>query len=325
MTTANRIDVHHHILPSHYVDVVGPTPIGAQGSSGRVPAWSIAQALDGMERSGIATAITSVSAPGFAPLEAGATRALARWCNEFAATMVTDYPGRFGMFAALPLPGADAAIAEAVYAFDDLHADGVCLLSNYQGRYLGDARFRPLYEELDRRHAVVFVHPTSPVNPVSIEALSLSTLEFTFDTTRAVASLVFSGTLAAFPSIRWILSHAGGTIPWLAGRIDVLSGNNPAVRAMIPDGFTALMSKMYFDCALSANAPQMNLLARLAGRDRLLFGSDYPFGPKAQMESTAAAIEALRWGRDAKRALEHENAWRLFPQFRLKSEPSRSP
>ena len=289
-------------------------PIGAQGSSGRVPAWSVQAALQGMDEAGIRTAIVSVSAPGFAPLATDQATALARWCNDFAAEMALRHPGRFGSFAALPLPDTGATLAEITHAYDQLGADGVCLLSNYGGTYLGAPVFAPVYEELNRRAAVVFVHPTSPGNMQLVAGLSASTLEFPFDTTRTVADIVFARIPTRFPRIRWIFSHAGGAIPFLSGRIDVLPTNNPALRERIPDGFSAELRKLYFDCALSYSPTTLDALAAEVGMDRLLFGSDYPFGPRHQMSATAKGVEALRWDDGDRARLRALNAAALFPR-----------
>ena len=315
MTPPNRIDVHHHILPAHYVETVGADSVGLQGSAGRVPAWSIDAALAGMDAAGIRTALTSISSPGFAPADAAQVPALARWCNEFAADMVRDYPGRFGMFAALPLNEVDAALTEVTHAYDVLHADGLCLLSNYAGRYLGDANFRPLYAELNRRSAVVFVHPVAPAQPWSFKRLSASTLEFPFDTTRTIASLIFEGIVRDYPSIRWIFSHAGGAITALCGRIELLSTNNPALREFIPHGFAAELKKLYFDTALSADPGTMAHLEALVSTDRILFGTDYPFGPRGQMQGASASLDALPWSEPVKGQVAHGNAQKLFPRF----------
>lgn len=309
------IDVHHHILPPYYVEQVGVGPIAVQGSSGKVPAWSVQAALQGMDEAGIGTAITSVSAPGFAPLSHADGARLARWCNEFAATMGRDNPGRFGSFAALPLPHVDSALAEVAHAFDQLAADGVCLLSNYAGKYLGCEDFNPLYEELNRRAAVVFVHPTSPMNMQLVAGLSASTLEFPFDTTRTIADIVFARIPTRYPRIRWIFSHAGGAIPYLSGRVEVLTTNNPKLREAIPEGFSAELKKFYYDCALSYNAATLNAMSTEVGVDRLLFGSDYPFGPKSQMRGTATGIDALPWTDADKAKLRFGNAATLFPRW----------
>ncbi|MES2534862.1 MAG: amidohydrolase family protein [Pseudomonadota bacterium] len=315
MNEAKRIDVHHHILPAEYVDRVGYDNVGAQGSSGRVPAWSIQDALEGMDKAGISTAITSVSSPGLVPLNARDAVDAARWCNEFAAAMTQQHPGRFGMFATVAAQDMDAALNEATRAFDELAADGICLLSNYNGTYLGDQDFHPLYEELNRRKAVVFVHPTSPRDLVRINALSASTLEFPFDTTRTVASLIFGGVINRFPDIKWIFSHAGGAIPYLSGRVEVLSTNNPALREHIPNGFAAELAKLYFDCALSANQTAIAAMASVVTMDRILFGTDYPFGPKGQMSGTVDGLKGLGLAADELQKIGHGNALKLFPRF----------
>lgn len=315
MTVRNRIDVHNHIMPNHYVETVGAEAIGSQGSSGRVPAWSVEAALEGMDAAGISVAVTSVSSPGFRGLTSEKAVALARWCNDFAAKLMAEYPDRFGMFAALPLSDMDACLTEVDRAYDDLGADGVCLLTNYDGRYLGDKGFEPLYQELARRNSVIFVHPTAPVHPVKINRLSDSTLEFPFDTTRTVASLIFGGVLARYPTIRWIMSHAGGAIPYLSGRVEVLTTNNPALREFIPNGFSAELGKLYFDCALSANPVMFEAMSREVSVDRIVFGTDFPFGPKGQMQLAAAGLEAMAWNARDKQKIQYSNARMLFPRF----------
>lgn len=309
------IDVHHHILPERYVAEVGAAKVGGQGSSGRVPEWSIADALRKMDAHGIATAITSISAPGI-PLESrDARRALARWCNEFAADLTVRHPGRFGMFATLALPDVDASLEEIAFAYDTCKADGICLLSNYGGLYFDDPRYRPVFGELNRRRSVVFVHPTSPQAMMLVGGLSASTLEFTFDTARAIAALIFGGVIRDFPDIRFIFSHAGGALPYLAGRIDVLTRNNPKLKEYIPQGMAAELRKMYFDTALSANRATFATLLALVGEENILFGSDYPFGPRNQIEDAVASLGALGLSAASVRRLGRETALQLFPRF----------
>jgi len=315
MTHCPFIDVHQHILPAHYVQAVGEFAVGSQGSTGRVPAWGLEAALEGMDRAGIQMAITSVSAPGFRGLTPQGECDMTRWCNDFAAELSHTYPKRFGSFAALPLSSLDACLYELSYAMDTLHSDGVCLLSNYDGRYLGDVHFFRLYEELNRRKTVVFVHPTSPLQEVKINQLSASTLEFTFDTTRTMASLVFGGVLMRFPDIRWIFSHAGGAMPYLAGRVDVLTTNNPALREFIPNGLPAELGKLYFDCALSTSDTTLDALASVASVEHILFGTDYPFGPKDQMRKGVDGVQNLKWNDANKRRVAYANAVELFPRM----------
>jgi len=315
------IDVHHHILPPGYVEAVGAIKIGAQGSSGRLPHWTVEDALERMDAADVACAITSISAPGLEVADDVAAR-LARACNEVALDMCANHPRRFGCFATVPLVSLDAALAEVAFAYEQGPADGVCLLSNFRGKYLGDESLWPLYEELDRRSAVVFVHPTSPVAPVAVAGLSLSSLDFTFDTARAVASLIFSGVLQRFPGIRFIFSHMGGAMPYIADRIEVLARNDERLQSYIPNGIRVELAKCYFDTALSANEVTFSAMRAISGIDNLLFGTDYPFGPRDQVASAASALRDRC--HDACRPLdagEHRqiargNAEQLFPRWR---------
>lgn len=307
------IDVHHHFLPPDYVDGVGAESLGAQAASGRLPEWNLGRTLALMNSSGITTAVVSISSPGVRPLEKEPAIALARGCNEFAAEMVRDYPSRFGFFTTVPLQSIDAALDEVVYSYDTLGANGVCLLSNYSGHYLGDASFNPLYEELNKRGAVVFMHPTSPAEPVVLSNLSPSMLEFPFDTTRTIASLIFSGVTRRFPNIRWIFSHAGGALPYLAGRFDVLSRNNPALREQIPGGFYEAVKPLYFDTALSANSAHFAALREVVPDSQILFGTDYPFGPKDQIAYTIGGLNDLELSDTTLTSIKSTNSLSLFP------------
>lgn len=316
-----HIDVHHHILPAYYVEQVGADRVGGQGSSGRVPSWSAADALERMDAQGVRTAVTSISAPGL-PLSDLKERArLARWCNDFAAGLAAAHPGRFGMFATLPLPDVEAALREIDFAYGQCSADGVCLLSNYEGMYFDDARLRPLFEALDSREAVVFLHPTSPRSMSLVGGLSASTLEFPFDTTRAIASLLFGGVLRDFPRIRFIFSHAGGAMPYLAQRTQLLIRNNPRLQELVPGGIAAALRKAYFDTALSAHRETFATLLAVVGPENVLFGSDYPFGPKNQVEDAVAGLAGLGLSPADHARIAHGNAAALFP--RLAVSPGR--
>jgi 6-methylsalicylate decarboxylase len=310
-----RIDVHHHILPDQYVEAVGADKVGRQGSSGRVPAWSAEDALQKMDAAGVRAAITSISAPGL-PIEDAAERMrLARWCNDFAAELCVRHPGRFGMFATLPLPDVRASLDAVSHAYEQCKADGVCLLSNYDGRYLDAVELRPLFEALNERQAVVFLHPTSPQSMSLVCGMSASTLEFVFDTTRAIASIVFGGILRDFPKIRFIFSHAGGAMPYLAQRTQLLLRNNPRLQAFIPNGMSAELAKSYFDTALSAYPETVATLLATVPAHNVLFGTDYPFGPKDQIIDAAASLDRLPLSDVQRAAVARDNAARLFPRF----------
>ncbi len=312
----HRIDVHHHILPPAYVSMVGEERIAAPSSSGLLPRWSIEHALDVMDRAGIATAITSISSPGFSTADNAAGEHwrthLVRGCNEYAARMAHDHRDRFGLFASLPLPDLDASLDEVAYSLDVLGANGICLLTNHEGRYLGDPFFEPLLAELDRRCTIVFVHPASPACAACLPGVSASTLEFPFDTTRTITSLVLAGVTLRYPRIQFIFSHAGGTLPFLAGRLESLTRNNPALREQTPQGVIAEFRKLWFDTALAANRWAFGSLLELTTPDRILFGTDFPFASDARVQSAVSDLAHLGLDAGALAAVESGNALRLL-------------
>ena len=213
MENCHRIDVHHHILPPNYVEIVGDDRIGPLILAGKTPQWTPEMSIEAMDRNGIQTALTSISAPGLWFGETQETIDLCRHCNEYAAEITKDHPTRFGVFASLPLPDVDASLAEIAYALDDLKADGIGLLTSYGNQYPGDPAFAPVFDELNRRKATVYFHPTNaPCNQCQPE-IPAATLDFPFDTTRAVVSLLFNGTFARCQDINFIFSHAGGRDP----------------------------------------------------------------------------------------------------------------
>lgn len=309
------IDVHHHVLPKGFVDAIGAAALGAQGSSGRLPRWSVSESLELMDAAGIDAAVTSITSPAVVGLGVEAGAEVARQCNEAAATMVADHPRRFGMFATVPLGSIDAALAEVDYAFGSLKADGVCLMSNYEGKYLGHDSLDALYMELDRRSAVIFVHPTSPVHPVDIDGASPSTLEFPFDTTRTIVSLALAGVFTAYPAIRWIFAHAGGTLPYLAGRLEMLVRNDPRRDDATGDDLFQTLRSLYYDTAVSADHMHFQALRALVPDERIVFGSDYPFAQPGQMADTVQRIDALGLEQETLDAIYGANAESLFPRL----------
>lgn len=309
---AHRIDVHHHILPPNYVKIVGDDRIGPLLVSGKTPEWSPQHSIEAMDRNGIERSITSISAPGLWFGNAGVTRRLTRECNDYAAKLRQDYSGRFGVFASLPLPDVEGSLREIAYAFDELEADGIGLLTNYDGKYPGDPAFAPLFEELDRRKAIVYFHPTeAPCCAMHGIGVPSATLEFPFDTTKAVTSMLFGGTFARHRNVRFIFSHAGGTVPFLAERIARLEVR-PEFRASVPEGVMFELKRLFFDTALSANALAFSALTRLVAPEQILFGSDYPFAPEATMTATVKGLSDLKLSPEVLQAIERTNALRLF-------------
>lgn len=311
MPTPHRIDVHHHILPPRYVEAVGEAAIGRLLVSGKAPKWTPEIAIEVMDRHRIEKAYTSMSAPGVSGFSEAATASIVRSFNDDAAKIRKDYGGRFGTFSYLPLPYVDRSLAEISRVFDETGTDGIGLLTSYGQRLLGDPSFGPIFRELDRRRAIVFVHPD--VGPCSchIAGVPAATIDFPFDTTRAIVSLMMSGIFQRCPNIRFIFSHAGGTVPFLAERIARLE-RIPANREILKPGVIAMLKKLYFDTALSANRYSFAALTELVDHHQILFGSDYPFAPE---DTTAASIKSLgELGLPAEHlsAVERGNALALF-------------
>lgn len=311
MSAPHRIDVQHHILPPAYVEAVGEEAIARLVVSGRVPDASPEASVAAMDRNGIATAVTSVSAPAFHADDAPAAADVARACNAYADDLRRAHPGRFGMFATLPMPHVEETLAEIAHALDELAADGVCLMTHYGARYLGHPDFAPVLAELDRRGAVVFVHPDdAPGRPLT--HLPAATLEFPFATTRAIVDMLYAGTLARCRNARFVFSHAGGAVPFLADRIARLQ-RRPDLAANVPDGAIPELERLWFDLALSASPRVMGALTQLVPPTRILFASDFPHAPEDTMAGTVAALVRLGLDAESLAAVERGNALALMP------------
>lgn len=315
-TQPHRIDVHHHILPPVYVDAL--SRIGQDRSGGvELPQWNLAAALALMDRQGIATAITSISSPGVYFGDLAFARDLARRCNEFSAGLVQDYPHRFGALALLPLPDIDAALLEVEYALDTLKLDGVILQASIGNQYLGDAAFDPVFAELNRRRSVVLLHPTTPPGS-KVPDLNLPPflVEFVFDTTRAIANLIYSGTLERYPDMAMIVAHAGGTVPYIAGRLAMAAELLPQLQEIAPQGAIAYLQRLYYDTAISATSYTFCALQALVEPTQILFGSDYPYLSEELIADTVRGVNTYD-GFDAPALMniERENCLKLFPRL----------
>jgi 6-methylsalicylate decarboxylase len=308
------VDVHHHFIPPFWFDEV-KEHISRQGGGRIVPnwyGWSEQQALERMDEAGVATAIVSISAPGVWFGDVAQGRRLSRDTSQYAAKMRQRHPKRFGFFAALPLPDVEGSLREIEYAFDQLDADGVVVMTSYGDRWLGDPTFDPVMQELDRRGAVVYVHPGSPACCSQLMSYVPPFLtEFTQDTNRTITSLMFSGQLARRRAIRFIFSHAGGTIPMLAGRIAQLSTSVPQLAAAVPDGVEAELRRLYYEVANSANRPALAALLSLVPATQVMFGSDFPLVPIA---ATQAKLSGLALSGSDLAAISRGTASRLFPK-----------
>jgi predicted TIM-barrel fold metal-dependent hydrolase len=301
-----KIDIHHHIVPKEYLSAL--SSIGITNAVGEpFPQWDIENTLAFMDRQGIAIAITSISAPGIYFGDVSFTQKLARQCNEISARMVNKYPNRFGAFAILPLPDIEASIVELEYALDTLKLDGVVLLTNIGGIYLGDTHYEELFFELNRRKAVVFVHPSVPPLDTLPMIIKPAVLEFVFDTTRAIANLIHRGNLKGFPGIRFIFSHAGGTAPFITWRITF--GNKKIIDQL---------KCFYYDTAVSATPFALSSLLKLVDPSHILFGSDYPFLPERVVKLMNDGLKSYdEIDNKSQIAIGRNNALSLFPRFNL--------
>ncbi len=308
--SAGRIDVHHHILPPKYMaDLARLAP-----TEQLQPWWKPALSIEDMDKNGVATAVISLTQPAvwFGDIALG--QRLARESNDYAAGLVKDYPGRFRMFAALSLPDPDGSLKEIEYAFATLKAEGICLVTSYGEKYLGDAAFWPVYEELNRRGAVIYTHPLSPScckNPLP-KYVRDSSIELGTDTTRTIASLLFSGTAAKFPNIRWIFSHAGGTMPFLYQRFVREAAALKDANSILPNGLSHEIRKFYYDLAQSNLPGTVAGLLSLVPVSQLLLGSDYPARTAAEVIS---GISKYGFSAEDVAAIEHGNARRLLPNL----------
>ena len=312
---AFTIDIHHHILPDFFWRETNEAdnPVGGIAP----PPWNAGMMLSFMDEAGIDIAVTSISTPGVHVGDDARARALARRCNELSAELIQAHPDRLGGFAALPLPDVDGALAELAYALDELRLDGVVLFSNANGVYLGDARFEPVFAELERRGAVVFVHPTMSPDP-SAHQLGLpdSLLDFTADTTRAVAQMHYSNRFARTPSVKYIFSHAGGAVPYLAGRWAVVDEMKVIPGAEERGTAADTLRRLYWDTAVSFGDPILRMLRDVVGLDQVLFGSDFPYMRRdlavdcvQRLEQTAALTA------DERVQVMSGNAVKLLPRF----------
>jgi 6-methylsalicylate decarboxylase len=308
-----RIDVHAHYVPDDYRQALIDNGQSQPDGFPVLPTWSPEAHLAMMDQVGIGTAMLSITSPGVTfgadPVE------WARRVNETGARTVRDHPGRFGLFATLPLPDVDAALAELRYALDTLQADGVALLTNFQEVYLGDPRFDPVFAELDRRRTVVFLHPTSPA---CFEETALGyprpMLEFMLDTTRAVANMVVNGTLERFPDIRLIVPHAGAALPALADRLAGFAGLF-GVGGQEPGAIDVIgtLQRLYYEVGAGFPFPrQIEALLNLVDVGRLVYGTDWPFGGLPGIEANTEALDRRFGGRERKMIL-RGTAEGLFP------------
>ena len=315
--TRKLIDTHHHFYPPAYQKAW--LDWEDQRKIPHFPqqvAWTREKAVEEMDRNGVRVAVLSIaSTPGLwfdtGPESAGR---MVRICNDYAAEMIRDYPGRFGLFATLSMLDIDATLKEIEYAFDTLKADGVGLQSNYGDKWLGNMAYKPIWDELNRRKVVVYVHPLVAACCGNLSVGTFPALiEVPHDTTRTITSLLLSGSFARYRDIRWLFSHAGGTIPMLAGRIDSFYGARPNLKEFAPEGIVGELKRLHYDTANATSAPALAALLKLVPTSQITYGTDYPYFPLSQI----ASLRQMSFGPEEMQSIESGNAIRLIP--RLKS------
>lgn len=311
------IDFHQHVIPEVYKSELAR--VGVMGSGENPwPAWSMPRMRELMDEMGIDAVVLSIASPGayFGDIEF--TRPLVRACNDVMARMVEDHPGKFGAMAFVSLPDVEAACRDVEYALDVLKLDGINLQTHTGHRYLGHPEEHELYAELDRRGAVVFVHPQRPpLHELSQFAFPAGYTELVFDTTRAIVNLLYTGTLAKYRRIRFVMSHMGGVTPFLLFRLSGFD-DDPRLRDKIPEGVAVYLKRLYYDIAQSAAPLSLRALLEIADPSRVLFGTDYPSARNVEkvMRDTIHAVRTFD-GFDAalRSKVMSGNAQAILPRF----------
>ena len=305
----HRIDIHHHVVPPAYVDAVKDR----EGVA--APKWSPQASIEDMDMNGIATSVVALIQPGAYFKDVELDRRLSTQSNEYVAKMVQTYPGRFGSFATLPLMDVPGSLKEIEYAMDTLKADGIGLMTSYGTKYLGDKHFWPIWEELNRRGAAIYVHPLMPEcckNP--FPEVPPSAIEYATDTTRTIASMLFGGAANKFPNIKWIWSHSGGTMPFLWSRFTRQKVDmKEKAKEVLPNGVLAEVKRFHYDTAQGHHEGAMAALRALIPTSQIMFGSDFPYRKGAEVKD---GLAARSFTAEERMAIDRGNALRIMPKLK---------
>jgi predicted TIM-barrel fold metal-dependent hydrolase len=308
-----RYDVHHHHTPPAWLNAARTRGI----ADGPAVNWTVQRSLADMDAAGVTTAMLSVTTPGIqlSGMDREAVRRLARECNEYGAKLVGDHKGRFGNFAALPMLDTEGALAEIAYSLDVLKADGIGLLTSYGDKWLGDPQFFPIMEELNRRKAVVYTHPTAANCCGNLQAnVQPVMIEFGTDTTRTIASVLFNGNARRFRDIKWIFSHAGGTMPFLIERFVRNPILVPSSKELFPEGVLPELQRFWYDTAQVANPAAMSALTKVVPLSQIVFGSDYPY--RTSIDHVRGLRSAGVFSEADVRMIERDTPAKLLPRLR---------
>ena len=316
MLETGRIDVHHHLLTDFYIKAQQKAGISGTAYRG-FPEWTPQHSLSVMENEGIATTILSFTSPGIWFGDMSETKMLACQCNDYLANLSEHFPGRFGGFAFLPLPNIDAAIEEISRIYKELSLDGITLLTSVDNKYIGHPYFEPVFSELNRHKAVVFIHPCYPPGT---EAdgwdIPRMLIDYPFETTRVAINLILKGVLVRYPDIKFILSHAGGTLPFLAHRVSIFD-KMTQFKENYSEGALNYLKRFWFDTALSGNKVPLSGLTSVADKTQILFGTDYPYISSDVVAKETAGFDTWEGFTEAEHlAVNRCNAELLFPRFK---------
>ena len=330
MKTINKIDVHHHIFPKEYVEALKEEGVG-KTLGVAFPEWTVDTSFKKMKENETKIAMLSISSPGVYfkghTFPEGFSEKLARLTNEIISESKEKYPESFGGFTTIPMLNQQAAIEELKYALDILKLDGVCLLTNYNGKYLGHEDFEAFFKELNKRKAVVYIHPTDPGNEYDFElGIPNSLIEVTFDTTRAVTNMMYNGVLDRYPDIRYILSHGGGTIPYIAWRLAAIEyGQNGKRTPVLKTLYDFLVNReptkglnhlrnMYYDTANVSGDYALKALQSFAGPDHIVFGTDLCISKLASIITKNLSKDG-DFSEEEYNKMSYSNCLKLFPDL----------
>ncbi|MFT5540646.1 MAG: putative TIM-barrel fold metal-dependent hydrolase [Alphaproteobacteria bacterium] len=302
----HRIDVHHHFYPPDLKDVLGGGP---------TKTWTPQVSLDEMdagEVASVALSASSIPTDWWRQDNAWLRRTVRRF-NEYGAEMVKDKPGRFALFALLSMRDVEGTMDEIAHAFDTLNADGVGMATNFGDKWPGDPEYAPIFDELERRGALVYIHPTVPFCCEGLLGVSSSLIEYPQDTARAILSLLLSGTFVRCRNIRFVFCHAGGVLPSLTGRIEWGTERIKEMSQLAPDGYRAEIARLHFDTATSGNMIALGALRAVVPDSQILLGSDFPYG---SLTGIVEDLQTCGLSAESLAAIERENALRLVPRLK---------
>src|SRR6476646_3308576 len=306
----HRIDVHHHVSPPTWLDAVK----SMKKDNPPMVSWSVQKSLDDMDKGGVATAITSPTTPQVIGLDKDTAARVARESNEYCKKLESDHKGRFGTFAMLPFPYVDECLEEIAYAFDALKVDGIGCMTSYGDKWLGYAEFEPVWQELNRRKAIVYTHPTAANCCVNlVRGVDEAYIEFGTDTTRSIFSMIFSGFAEKYPDINWIWSHGGGSTSAFYERFTVQALMRPPYKYKFTrDRVETQIRRFYYDTAAIPNDVTLSALAKMVPVSQILYGTDFPYRRAAEYTKPLAGF----FKAEDLKAVDRENALRLVPRFK---------